>query len=422
MLNAGDAGATKKVLILGAGFGGLYTLQYLLKRLRRNERLDITLVNDQNHFLFSPILHEAATGVIDLNHITYPIRKMGNNKFTFIKAEALKIELDKSQVVTSAGTLDYDYLVIALGSVAIMPEIPYDEQAVFTMKTLRDTTLFKNHLVRIFEEANIEKDADRVRQLLTIVICGGGYTGVQLAATLQDVIFKYYVKYFKSVNREDINIMLVEAEEEIVRNLYETSRQYIRRRLEHSGAKIVLNSRITKISKDAVEINGKDIIPTNTLVWVTGVKANPRVAEIANVKKDNLGRVGVDDYLQIPEHPNVYVLGDCSYFEDPQTNKPILPRAHNAVRQARVVASNIIAMLRGKEKRLYDYTDSAEIISLGRSRALLRLNKNWIYGLPAILLFVLSYSLLAAGAKNRVRILLDWLMARFYGPDITLVE
>jgi NADH dehydrogenase len=132
--------------------------------------------------------------------------------------------------------------------------------------------------------------------------------------------------------------------------------------------------------------------------------------------------VGVDDYLRIPDYPNVFVLGDCSYFEDPVTSKPISPRAHNAVRQAKVVAHNIMAEYCGTERKRYDYTDSAEIISLGRSQALLRLYQKWIYGLPAILMFVLSYSLLAVGAKNRVRIIMDWLMARFYGPDITLVE
>jgi len=421
MQNTDETSAARKILILGGGFGGLYTLQHLLKRLKKSERPDITLVNDQNHFLFSPILHEAAAGVIDLSHITYPIRKMGDNRLKFIMAEALKIEPDKHRVITSVGTLDYDCLVIALGSVTIMPEIPYDERPVYTLKTLKDTTLFKNHLIRIFEEASSEQDPERVRQLLTIVISGGGYTGVQLAATLQDVLLKYYTKYFKSVNRDDINIILIEAEEEIVRNLQEASRKYIRRRLEHSGARILSNSRITKISKDAVVVNGKDTILTDTLVWVTGVKANPCVAEM-NVEKDDLGRVGVNDYLQLRGYPDVYVLGDCSYFEDPLTSKPISPRAHNAVRQAKVVAHNIIALLRSEEKRRYDYTDSAEIISLGRSKALLRLNRNWIYGLPAILLFVLSYSLLAVGAKNRVRIILDWLMARFYGPDITLVE
>ena len=116
------------------------------------------------------------------------------------------------------------------------------------------------------------------------------------------------------------------------------------------------------------------------------------------------------------------MLGDCLYFKDPLNGKPISPRAHNAVRQAKVVAYNMVALLRNKEKKRYNYTDSAEIISLGRSRALLRLNKNWIYGLPAIMMFVLSYSLLAVGAKNRVRIILDWILARIFGPDITLAE
>ena len=171
----------------------------------------------------------------------------------------------------------------------------------------------------------------------------------------------------------------------------------------------------------AIEINGQDVIPTSTLIWVTGVQANPRVAEM-DVEKDDLGRVHVNDFLQIPDYPDVYVIGDCSYYWIPEITQSAAPRAHNAVRQAKAVAYNIAAELRGKVKKRYNYTDSAEVISLGRSRALLRFHKNWIYGLPAVFFFVISYSLLALGMKARLLVLLDWLLSRVFGPDISLLE
>jgi NADH dehydrogenase len=170
-----------------------------------------------------------------------------------------------------------------------------------------------------------------------------------------------------------------------------------------------------------VEINGTEIIPTNTLVWATGVEANPCVAEL-NVEKDKLGRVHVNEYLQLTKYPKVFVLGDCAHYIDPNSGEPISPRAHNAVRQAKSVADNIIALLRLGEKRRFNYTDSAEVISLGRSRALLRIRYSWIHGFIAIMMFVLSYSILTVGAKNRLRLIIDWILARIYGPDITLVK
>jgi NADH dehydrogenase len=411
----------KKIVILGAGFGGINTLQNILRHLKRNENPEIILVNNQNYFLFSPILHEAATGVIGLSHITYPIRKLGDNRYTFIHTEVLKIDPENKAVITTFDTIDYDYLILALGSVSKMPDIAYDKQQIFTLKTLHDATLFKNQIIKMFEAACIEKNDERIRQLLTFIIVGGGYTGVQLAATLENVLKKYYTRYYKSISGELISILLIEAEGDIISNIHTSSRQYIYRHLQKSGVRIMLNSRVTRILKDSVEINGTEIIPTNTLVWATGVEANPCVAEL-NVEKDKLGRVHVNEYLQLTKYPKVFVLGDCAHYIDPNSGEPISPRAHNAVRQAKSVADNIIALLREGEKRRFNYTDSAEVISLGRSRALLRIRYRWIHGFIAITMFVLSYSILTVGAKNRLRLIIDWILARIYGPDITLVK
>jgi NADH dehydrogenase len=333
----------------------------------------------------------------------------------------LKIDLERKQVITSVETLGYDYLAIALGSITKIPPVQNKAQRVFTLKTLQDAILLKNHLVKVFEEANAQKDPKRVRQLLTFVISGGGYAGVQFTATLADVLRRYFTRYYRSIKSEDIRIILIEEKGRIIHNLDSAHGEYIERHLRDSGVQIMLNSRVTRAANGVLEINGKEMISTSTLVCVTGVQANPRVAEM-DVEKDNLGRVRVNDYLQLPKYPGVYVLGDCAFFCPSGLTQPASPRAHNAVRQAKVVAYNIAAELHGSAKRHYKYTDSAEVISLGRSKALLRFHQSWIHGLPAIFFFVISYSLLAVGAKTKLMVILDWLTSRIFGPDIILPE
>jgi NADH dehydrogenase len=410
----------RKILILGAGFGGLYTLRYLQRHLKKGDNPDITLINEHSYFLFSPVLHEAATGVVEISHIISPIWQPGCG-FKFIKSEVTRIDLDERQVVTTTGTIDYDLLVIALGSVALMPDVPRVHQNIFPMKTLKDISEFKNQLAKMFEEANAENNPERVKQLLTFVISGGGYAGVQLAATLRDVTHGHLAKYYDSISREDIRIILVETRERIMHHLRSSPNHYIERHLTSAGVQVMVNSQITRVADGSVEINGKDIIATNTVVWTAGVQTNPRVAEM-NVKKDDLGRIYVDEYLQLPGYPGVYAVGDCIHFQAPKSKETATPRAHNAVRQARVVANNIAAELKGKERRHYHFTDSAEVISLGRSKALLRLGKQWIYGLPAIAMFVISYSALAVGKRNRLATIVDWLLSRFFGPYITPID
>jgi NADH dehydrogenase len=411
----------KKVLILGSGFGGAYTLRHLIGSLKRNENPNITMVSDTNFALFSPLLHEAAMGAIDPRHIAYPIRKLqGRSRFNFVQASVDKIDLNGRNVITTMGTFDYDYLVMALGSITDMSGLKHRGKSVFTLKTLLDTTLVRNHIIEVFERASVEKDRERRRQLLTFVVAGGGYTGVQLVAELRDFVCKNLVKFYRSINPKNIRIILVEAGKKIMAELHPKLGAYSMKHLNSTGIEVKLKSRVTSSSDNQIEINGKEIVPTSTLLWVAGVAINPQITEL-DIKNDSMGRVFVNDFMEVAEFDGVYALGDCAHFKNPKSRQAIPPRAHTAVRQAKIVAHNILANIRGHKKKPYNYSQNAEIVSLGSSKAIFRYRGIRIYGFPARLLWLMAYATLTPGRYNRMQIIGDWLWSRVFGRDITFV-
>ncbi|MFC2014534.1 FAD-dependent oxidoreductase [Chloroflexota bacterium] len=417
----------KRVLILGSGFGGIYSLRHLVRSLNKNENVETTMVSNENFFLFSPLLHEAALGGIETRHIAYPVRSLHwRDRFTFIQADVEKINLGNYTVATSGGTLNYDYLIMALGSIPDTSELHSmkgntSEANVFTLKTLRDSMLIRNHVIETFERASMDLEPERQKQQLTFIVSGGGYVGIQFVTQLRDLIYRNMVKYYKRIDPANIRIILVEAESKIVSELHTKLGGYIMRHLQTSGIEVRLKTRVTCVWEDRVEINDKEIVPTNTLIWVAGIRANPQIAEL-DAEKDNLGRVYANEYLEVPGFPGVYAVGDCAHFEDPKSGEPIPPRAHNAVRQAKTVANNILAEIRGQDKKPYIYKLGGEIVSLGETKAVFRFHKLRLYGFLARLIWLAAYSLLATGQYNRIRILSDWTLSFLFGRDTTFLR
>ncbi|MCX5998892.1 MAG: FAD-dependent oxidoreductase, partial [Chloroflexi bacterium] len=271
----------RKVLILGSGFGGTYTLRHLVRSLNRNENVETTLVSDENYFLFTPLLHEVALGRLEARHIAYPIRSLHwKDRFNFVQASVEKIDLDARQVVTTAGTLDFDYLVLALGSTADMTTIRPNKENVFRLKTLNDGILIRNHIIRVFEQANAEKNPERQRQLLTFVVSGAGYPGIQVVTGLRDLVCSSLPRFYTKIDRNSIRVILVEAGPKIVPELHAKLGAYVMNHLKDTGIEVRLRSRVTRVRENGVEIDNSENIPTSTVIWVSGVTMNPRIAEL----------------------------------------------------------------------------------------------------------------------------------------------
>lgn len=464
----------RKVLILGSGFVGTYALRSLVPSLNRNENVEITMVSDENFFLFSPLLHEVAMGRIETRHIAYPIRRLNlRDRFNFIQSTVQKIDLKQRKVITAAGPLEYDYLVLALGSVPDLSELattrsndpvsglpharksgpgsagvppaklleslpqPFSIQGgempalaagnrgtgpnVFTLQSLHDSMEIRNHIIKVFEQALSESNRDRRKQLLTFVVSGGGYKGVQVITELRDFIRGTMLKLYRPLKPEDIRLILVEAEHKVVADLHTRFGAYIMKQMKKMKIEIRQASRITGIWEDRVEINGSEHVQTSTLLWVAGVIANPRIAEL-EAGKDSLGRILVNEYLNVPEFPGVYAGGDCAHFKDPLSGKPIPPRAYTAVRQGKSIAHNILSDIRGRDAKPYRYGRIPQMVSLGASRAVVRFHNLQLYGYPARLVWLAAYTLLIAGWYNRIRVLMDWLLSSVFGRDTTFLR
>jgi len=410
----------RKVLILGSGFGGIHTLRHLVRKTNRNEKVNITLISDENYFLFTPLLHEVTMGSIEPRHIAYPVRRLHwRDRFTFVRASVEKIDIKKRQVITKDNTFDFDSLVLALGSVTDKSQFNLEGGGhVFTLRTLYDSIHLRNHIIDVFERASIEKDQEKQKQLLTFIVVGGGYIGVQAVSGMSDFILGNLLKYYKDITTRHIRIILIQAGATIVRHLDPKLGAYVMEQLKSMGIEVRTMSRMTRTWEGHAEINGLEVIPAATILWTTGRTSHPRIAEI-DAEKDNFGRLFVNAYLEVPGALGVYALGDCSHFEDAKSAQPIPPRAHTTVRQAKIVAHNVIADIRGISKKPYRYTDSAEIISVGDYKAVFRFYLLRLYGFPARLIWLVAYSMLVTGTYNRVRIITDWLLSLIFGRDTT---
>jgi NADH dehydrogenase len=413
-----------RVLILGSGFGGAYVLRRLVPALNKNENVRTTMISDENFLLFSPLLHEVAMGRIESRHVAYPVRRLQwRDRFDFIQAAVRHIDLAGEKVETDVGTFGYDYLVLALGSVADLSGLkdPAQKTSVFTLKTLYDSRLIRNHVIRLFEKASIETGTERQKQLLTFIVSGAGYIGLQLVTELRDFINHSLKKYYKPVDTNNIRIILVEKEAGLMPEIDARLGAYALKQLRNKSIEVRFGSRLTRVWDDRVEINGKEIIPTATVIWLSGQVASPRIAEL-DVPKDDIGRVRVNANMEVEGFPSVYALGDCAHFEDPATGRPAPRRAHITVRQAKTVARNILAAIRGREKRPYRYTRPPDLVSLGVSRAMFRWRRLRLFGWPARLLWLGAYALLVTGTYNRVRIIIDWTSAIFFGRDTSYIK
>ncbi|MDD5287539.1 MAG: FAD-dependent oxidoreductase [Dehalococcoidales bacterium] len=412
----------RKVLILGSGFGGTYTLRSLVPSLNRNENVEITMVSDENYFLFTPLLHEVALGRIETRHIAFPVRSLNwKDRFNFVQSNVEKIDLAARRVVTTAGTLDFDYLVLALGNTTDMTAIGPNRENVYTLKTLNDGMLIRNHIIRVFEQASAENNPERRRQLLTFVVSGGEHTGIQVVTGLRDLVCNNLPRYYKMIDRSNIRIILVETSPKIITEMHTKIGAYVMKYLKDMGIEVRLRSRVTRVGENGIEINNSENILAGTVIWVPGVAVNPQIAEL-NIAKDSMGRVLVNEYLEVPEAPGVYAVGDCAHFKNPISGRPIPPQAHTTVRQAKIVTNNLLADIRGLNRITYRYSKPPDMVYLGNYKAVLQYRFIRLYGLLPRFILMMTHLFLITGIPNRIRIVIDWTLSLFFGRDTTFLK
>ncbi len=410
----------RQVVVLGAGFAGVTTALKLEEKLGRDPDVNISLVSDENFFLFTPMLHEVASGHIETRHIALPIRRMrGKRRFDFVQSDVRSVDLDRKVVVTHRGEMPYDALVLALGSVTDYSAIRGKRKHVLGLKSLTDAMALRNHLIRMFERADASQDDPS--RALTFTVVGGGITGVQAVADLNDLVRRALPREYLRIHPDSIRVVLLQDHDSVLPEMHPRLARAARKILEDAGVEVLTGTTVTDVGEGWIQVDGCRRIDTDTVVWTPGIKANPVVASLP-VGRDALGRVKVNDRLEVPGYPGVYALGDNAHQPHHRTGQPLPPTAHIAIRQPRAVVHNVVSYLRGGPSRPYRYWHMGLMVSLGPRNAMADVLGVRVHGLAARLLWQAAYSTLMKGRYNQLRVLVDWGMGRVFGLDSTLLR
>jgi NADH dehydrogenase len=408
-----------KVTILGGGFGGLYAAMHLDHILDRYAGLEVTLINRENFFLFSPMLHEVAASDLDVTNIVSPVRRL-LKRVNFFAGEVEAIDLERKQVKVSHGfdhhhhELDYDYLIIGLGSVTNFYKIPGLEANALTMRTLGDAIHLRNRLIALLEEADTECCADIRQPLLTFVVAGGGFAGVETVAAVNDFV-RHAVRFYPNLHEELLRVVLVHSGSVILPELGASLGAYAQRRLAERKVEIRVNTKVTAGSDTAVELSDGDRIPTRTLVWTAGTSSNPLLEHLLCEK--HRGRLVVDETLAVKGWPGVWALGDCALIADPRTGNYFPPTAQHALREGKVLAHNVLAALEGTPAKPFTFSTIGQLAAIGRRTGVANILGFKFSGFFAWWLWRTIYLSKLPRFEKKLRVALDWTLDLLFSKD-----
>jgi NADH dehydrogenase len=391
------------IVIIGAGFGGIHAAQALAK----NE-VKITLIDKANYHLFQPLLYQVATAGLSVDDIAYPVRAIFREQknVDFRLAEVSDVDFDNKVVTMNTGTISYDYLVVAAGGMTNYFGMDSMEKNGFGMKTLDESVTIRNHVLRMFELAAHERDADKRRALLTFVIVGGGPTGVESAGALSELIYHVMIKEYHNMNFKEVRIMLVEASDKVLASMPEELRDVTVETLIRKHVEVRMCVQVTEYDGEKMSLKGGEVIPTYTVVWAAGVKANSLIDKLA-VEQASMRRAIVNEFLQLPTRPEVFVIGDAAHFM--QGERPLPMVAPVATQQAAITAKNIRSLIRGKELKKFVYKDVGNMATIGRNAAVVHMGKFKSHGFFAWAIWSLVHILRLIGFRNRAVVFVKWM-------------
>ncbi|MDQ2901476.1 MAG: FAD-dependent oxidoreductase, partial [Acidobacteriota bacterium] len=359
----------QKVVVLGAGFAGMNVAQELSKLLPDRKNGAITLIDQNNFLLFTPMLTEVAGGELDPRHIVVPPRQL-SPRINFEQGRVREIDLKNKSIVLDTGpdgngkrTLKADHVVIALGSMPNFHNIPGVQEHSLSIKSVAEAAAIRNRVLGCLELAHWEPDANVRREILTFVVGGGGYTGVETMAALNDLA-RTSVHDYPNVSPDEIGTLIIEPGDRLLAEISPDLASFAQKKLEEHGIKVILKTKIASATPNYVEVEGGKRIPARTLIWAAGITPNPLIGKL-DAKRGHHGGIVVDDCCAVPDHPGVWALGDCA--EIPKrvsksgSKETYAPTAQNATREGAWVAKNIVAALRGENPKPFVFTPIGEL-------------------------------------------------------------
>ena len=418
-----SATAPARILILGGGFGGVYAaihLERLLARELDRGEVELGLVSRDNYMVFQPMLPEVISGSIGLTDTIASIRRLCPRTNLYTRAIE-GIDLARRRVVTAAGLgsrpveLTYDHLVIALGNVTSFSGQPGLSEHALPFKYLGDALVLRNHALHALEEADIEKDPAARRSLLTFVVAGGGFSGVEAVAELNDFV-RAAAKSYRNVRPEEIRVVLLHGGPLILPELPASLAAFAQRLLMRRGVELRLDTRLAGATGEAALLASGERIPTRTLVSTVPSGSNPLVAMLP-VPMER-GRIRTDSHLGVEGHPGTWAVGDCAWIVDARTGQPSPPTAQHAIREARCAAENIAATLRGTARRAFAFNALGKMGALGHRSAVAEVFGIRLSGFLAWWLWRTVYLLKLPGLDRKIRVAVDWTLDLLLPPDI----
>src|SRR6201997_3619556 len=409
-----------RILLLGGGFAGLHAAMQLDNTLARDPDIEITLVNRDNFFLFTPMLHEVAASDLDLSNIVNPVRKL-LRRVHFFAGDVEAIDLAGKRVTVSHGTdhhhheLDYDYLVLALGSITNFFNLPGLEERALTMKSLGDAIHLRNRLIAHLEEADTECCAALRRPLLTFVVAGGGFAGVETIAGINDFV-REAVRFYSNLGEDMLRVLLIHPGDVILPELGEKLGRYTEKKLAERGVEIRVNTRVTGVTENGVQLSTGERIESKALIWTAGTSPNPALDCLPCVKER--GRLKVDEMLRVPDWPGVWALGDCALVPDQKTGQYHPPTAQHALREGKTLAKNLIASVRGGTLKPFSFSTIGQLAAIGRRTGGAKIFGINFSGFVAWWMWRTIYLSKLPRFEKKLRVALDWTLDLLFTKDL----
>ena len=399
---------TPTVVIVGAGFGGLNAARAL-----RRAPVQVVLVDRNNYHLFQPLLYQVATAGLEPEEIARPARAIlrGQKNFDFRMVDVTRVDFAAKRLETSAGPISYDFLVLAPGGETNFFGLESMQRHGLGLKDIPDAIEIRNHVLTCFEQAMLEPDPEKRRTLLTFIVVGGGPTGVEMAGALSELIRLVLVKDYPRLNIKDVRILLLEATDTLLAAMPERLREAAVKTLWRKWIDVRFGAQVADYDGKQIRLKSGEIIPAQTVIWAAGVRASPLNATLG-VAPGRQGRIPVEPTLQIPGHPDVFIIGDAAYLE--QDGEPLPMVAPVAIQMGQFVARNIKRQVRGQALEPFRYRDQGTLATIGRNAAVANVYGIKATGFVAWVMWLGIHIIQLIGFRNKLFVLINWAWDYFF--------
>jgi NADH dehydrogenase len=409
----------KRIVVAGAGFGGLEAVTHLDGLFRADRDVEILLLSDQNYLLFTPLLPQIASSRTDPRHIVQAVREIrGKRKYRFRRETVLAVDAPNRRVTVESGSIDYDALILASGSRTEFFNTPGARENCWDYKSLQQAVELRERIIDLCEHADHTMDAAERRAMLTFVVVGGGYTGIELVTEMRDFLLGYAARKYRGIQAAEIRLIVLEAMPDVLRGIGPKLAEHARNRLHVSGIEVRTSTRVTRVLAGSVEINGNETLVADTIIWTAGVRASELIESLPG-PHDRIGRAVVNAQLQLENHPEIFVVGDSAAAVNAQEAPRVAPVA---IEQGRIAARNVWHLWRGEPLEKYEYASKGMLVSLGMNYAVVNIAGIQVSGYFAWLFWNAVHLYKLVGAKKQLQVAGDWMLGLIFPRDSAIVR